>query len=720
MTITTTSSPDAAATAITPPRWRAAPPGYAGTLGLALLLALAAWRLGPDLRLLLRPASAASAMSLTGLDTAATRALAQVLLFEQHLPRVLAAVLAGGCLGVAGALFQALTRNPLASPDLLGITGGAQLGLLATMLVPALAGAASVPLLFGCGLLAALCVGAAAGGWRASPLRLVLAGSICMLLFSAVTTLILAFFEQSIAGVALWASGSLYQAGAAGWLSAAAWLVLPLLALPLLVRPLDPLALGDDAAQAIGVQIPATRLSGLMVAVAFASIAVSLAGPLSYVGLIAPNLLRHWRGVRAARLATLVPLSALVGAVLVLATDSVVLALDLDGTLSTGVAIAVVGTPLMLAMIRHGGVWLRAPGAVEAPVVPPVRGGFAAWLTALPPVAVIAVLSVGAALVLLLGGSLGPTLIGPARWLAAFGIDGWGWGHHGFDQVARNVLDLRLPRLLCALLAGALLAGSGVLMQSVVRNPLAGPEVLGVTQGAALATLVALVLWPLAAHSTLAAAALIGGGATLLLTLMLNRRTRYAPLAVALSGIVIGTLCTTLAQWLIVQESVQPARFVVWLVGGTYGRSWADVRGLLPWCVLALPVFALLARPLDLLALGDDQAAALGLPVAALRPLALSVATVAACAAVAAVGPIGFVGLMAPHLATLLGARTHRVRLWLAAACGALLLAAADIGARTLLAPREIPAGILTALIGAPYLLALLVLQTRRERGRSR
>ncbi|MEK7893238.1 iron chelate uptake ABC transporter family permease subunit, partial [Burkholderia contaminans] len=100
----------------------------------------------------------------------------------------------------------------------------------------------------------------------------------------------------------------------------------------------------------------------------------------------------------------------------------------------------------------------------------------------------------------------------------------------------------------------------------------------------------------------------------LAITLALNHRHRYAPLAVALTGIVIGALWTTLAQWLITQESVQPARFVVWLVGGTYGRSWGEVSMLLPWCVLAVPVFAWLAKPLDMLALGDDQAAALGLP----------------------------------------------------------------------------------------------------------
>lgn len=667
-----------------------------GAALVSLIAVVAALRVAPGLRAWLAAPVGSDAAQLAG-----------ILLFDLNVPRICAALVAGACLAVAGTLFQSLTRNPLASPDLLGITGGAQLGLLATMLLPSLAGVASVPLLFACGLAAAVCVGAAAGGWRATPLRLILAGSVCMLLFSALTTLILAFFEQSIVGVSLWASGSLYQPGAAGLKTAAAWLVLPLIALPFVIRPLDPLALGDDAAAAAGVRVDATRLAAMIVAVGFASVAVSVAGPLSYVGLIAPNLLRQVRGAKASRVAALVPLSALVGGALVLVTDSAVQALDLDATLPTGVAIAFVGTPLMLAMIRRGAAWSGAWHA--APERPAGRAGtrLVRMLEAWPWPLTAAALSILAAALVWAGASFGPATIGVHRWLALFDQR---------DELAQMLLDLRLPRLICALLAGALLAASGVLMQSIVRNPLAGPEVLGVTQGAGLATLTALVMWPLAAHSTLAVASLVGGGATLALALLLNRRHRYAPLAVALTGIVIGTLWTTLSQWLITQQSVQPARFVVWLVGGTYGRSWGEVTTLLPWCVLAVPVFALLARPLDLLALGDDQAAALGLPIGVLRPLVLSVATLAACAAVAAVGPVGFIGLMAPHLASMLGARAHRTRLWLAAACGALVLVLADIAARTLLAPREIPAGVLTALIGAPYLLALLIVEARREK----
>ncbi|AMP09861.1 fecCD transport family protein [Collimonas arenae] len=663
---------------------------------IVLIIVTAAMRLAPGVQFWL-------AASAQGGDAAT---LSRILLFDLSMPRVAAALVAGACLAVAGTLFQAITRNPLASPDLLGITGGAQLGLLAAMIVPVLAGVASVPLLFGCGLAAALCVVAAAG-WRATPLRLVLAGSVCMLLFSAISTLVLAFFEQSIAGAALWASGSLYQPGASGLKTAMGWLLLPLLVLPFVIRPLNPLVLGDDAATAAGVRIDAARGVAMVVAVGFASVAVSIAGPLSYVGLIAPNLLRQIRGAKSSKLGALVPLSALVGGALVLVTDSAVLVLDLDATLSTGVAIALVGTPLMLAMIRSGAAWAGAMGKEQEPPASAARTRGMLALAAQPWPVIAGGLLLASAALLFVGASLGARMIDPASWLAAL---------DGRDEVTRMLLDLRVPRLLCALLAGGLLAASGVLMQSIVRNPLAGPEVLGVTQGAGLATFIALILWPFAAHSTLAVAALVGGGATLMLTLLLNRRHRYAPLAVALTGLVLGTLWTTLSQWLITQQSVQPARFVVWLVGGTYGRSWGEVMTLLPWCLLALPVLAFLAKPLDLLALGDEQAASLGLPIAVLRPLVLTVATLAACAAVAAVGPVSFIGLMAPHLAAMLGARSHRTRLWLAAVCGALLLALADVAARTLLAPREIPAGVLTAMIGAPYLLALLIMQVQREK----
>nr|WP_240324718.1 iron ABC transporter permease [Trinickia diaoshuihuensis] len=673
----------------------------------ALLVVVSIVRLAPDLA---RYWTAGVTPRTAGGVPGDALALARVMLFELHGPRVLAALAAGASFGLAGAVFQALARNDLASPDVLGVTGGAQFGLLLVMLWPALAGIATPLVLFGAGLVAAGVVAVAAGGWRATALRLLLAGSVCALLFSAMTTLALAWSEQSIAGVALWSSGSLYQPGAQGLMSALVWLALPLAVLPPVVRSLDVLSLGERTATMLGVRVDAVRFGALVAAVGCTSVAVAIAGPMAYVGLVAPNLVRRWPGLRAVRVARLSLCSALAGALLVSVTDAAVLALDLDGTLSTGVAVALVGAPLMLALIVRDGLG-RPPGVGAAQGGALIAPAFIErWARRIPPIpiplALLALMLLGVA-VLAVAGASGPVFLAPARWWA---------GVAGHDAFARTLLLLRLPRAACALLAGALLAASGVLMQSVVRNPLAGPEVLGVTQGASLAVLIAMALDDRIGHLGTFAASLTGAMATLALVLALNRRTRYAPLPVALSGLVLGTLATTLAQWLIAQASLQPARFVVWLAGGTYGRGLTDALSLLPWGVLAIVFAALLARPLDLLALGDDQAAALGVPTSWLRMGALVCATLLACAAVAVVGPIGFVGLMAPHAASLLGARSHRSRLLLAVALGGLITAAADIGARTIVAPREVPAGALTAMIGAPYLLVLLVVQARRER----
>ena len=675
---------------------------------IVLVVGLALARLGPGLM----------AWSASPSDNH-TIALARIQLFDLTGPRILAALVAGACLAMSGTLFQALTRNPLASPDLLGITHGAQLGLLATMILPGVFGAVSVPLLFAGGLFAASCVSAAAGGWHATPLRLVLAGSVCMLTFSAISTMTLVFFEQNIAGVALWASGSLYQPGAEGLQFAVAWMIVPVVALPFVLRPLGVMTLGDCSAASIGVAVDRTRFTAMVLAVAFASIAVSLAGPLSFIGLLAPNLLRAVRGFPAARLCILLPLSALLGGTLVLATDSAVLGLGLDDTLPTGVAVAILGTPLMLLMLRRSGGQSLGNGSTASAhaISPPdprsivsrisamLQGG-PAWLKWGGVLSLMAALVIG-------GVSFGEVQIRPLDWLSLLGRLPPGANAQDQIPLTQMLLELRLPRLLSAMFAGALLAASGVVLQSIVRNPLAGPEVLGVTQGAGFSTLITLVFWPLSGHGALAAASLVGGGATLAMTLLLNRRHEYAPFAVALTGIMLGALWTTMSQWLITQQGVQPARFMVWLMGGTYGRSWSEVKTLLYWGVLIVPCLMLLARPLDLLALGDQQAAALGVPVSILRPVGLLIAMLAACAAVAAVGPVAFIGLMAPHLAVMSGARSYRMRLAVASLYGTLLLATADIAARTMFAPREIPAGVLTALIGAPFLLWLLVRQAR-------
>ena len=651
-------------------------------LGFALLLAITALRIGHDLvRLFGDPAAAA---------------VARVYLHELRLPRVLAALLAGGALGLSGVLFQSLTRNPLAAPDLLGVTGGAQLGVFTAMMLPSLAGLGSVPVLLVFGLGAAGLAIAAAGGWHAAPMRLILAGTACSLLFSAMINMLLTIYQESIAGVALWSNGTMYQSGMGGLQSVALWLLPPLLALPFLVRPLETAMLGDEMSRALGVPLPLVRFATVLSGTMFAAVAVAVAGPLGFIGLIAPNLLRA-AGVH--RLKWLLPLACLWGALILLATDSLVVGFDLDTTVSTGTMAALIGTPLLLLLIhRH-----HLTGSSDAVTLPEAGGGHLSF---------VAVLVTGVAALLaitLLAMATGSEWLAPSRWLG---------GLRGADALAAMLLDLRLPRVLVAMTGGAMLAASGVLLQAVVKNPLAGPEVLGMTQGASLAILVVMALLPLAGRPLLFAAAFAGGGAVLALTLLINRRHRLAPLPVALTGIALGSACTALAQWVMVQSSVQPARFLVWLIGGTYGRSWRDVDALGPWLLLALPVLALLIRPLELLMLGEDSATSLGVPVARLRLGVLLLGTVLACAAVATIGPVAFVGLMTPHLARLLGFHALGRRLPVAMLLGALLLAIADVLGRIVLAPVEIPAGVMTALIGAPYLLGILIVGQAGEKAR--
>lgn len=643
-------------------------------IGFLLLLILSSIRLWPELRIIF------------SLDESETdKHIAQLLFFNSRLPRVLAAIVSGAALGLSGTLFQALTRNPLAAPDLLGVTGGAQLGIFAAIILPALGGVASVPLLFACGMLGALLAIFAAGGWQTSALRLTLAGMACSLLFSAISLMLMTIFEEDITGVALWSNGLLYQPDAHGLLTVMMWFCLPLLLLPWILKPLEISTLGDDTARALGVALRPLRLITLWIATLFAAGATAIAGPMGFIGLIAPNLLRT-QGVQ--RLSRLLPLAAVWGAVILLAADSLVMRLQLDATLSTGVMIAMVGTPVLLFLIhRHRAL----TGMISTS-----HSWFHFQLSFKRCVWVCSVLLL---LLIAFAAIYGETWLAPNEWLE----------HH-------LVLELRLARVLTALLAGAILAASGVLLQSVVRNPLAGPEVLGIIQGSGLAILLMMVTTTMLSRGMLLLVSLFGGTITLGLILLFNRRHHLAPLPVALTGIALGALYAALSQWLVVENSVEQARFLVWLVGGTYGRSLIDVLCLLPWFLFALPVLYLLARPLDMLVLGEQHAATLGIPVIRVRMLTLALATVLGSAVVSVVGPVSFVGLMTPHLAQMLGFQCHRQRLPIAMLLGALVLGVADVAGRSVLAPIEIPAGAMTALIGAPYLLAMLILGQRKRR----
>lgn len=274
------------------------------------------------------------------------------------------------------------------------------------------------------------------------------------------------------------------------------------------------------------------------------------------------------------------------------------------------------------------------------------------------------------------------------------------------------VTDLRLPRSLAGALVGAALGIAGAITQAVTRNPLASPDILGVTAGAGAAAVATIVLGG-GAGGRLPAAALVGGGAAAVALLLLAWRGGVSGGRLVLVGIALHVLLTSGTNWLLVRAQLTEAQqAAVWLVGSLNGRGWEQVRTVGFGLLVLVPVVLVLTRHLGVLQFGDDTARGLGLPVERSRLGLVLVAVALASLATAAAGPIGFVALGAPRVALWL-ARTPGIPVFSAALVGALLVVASDLVARRVLAPTELPVGVVTAVLGAPFLL-LLLSRTRR------
>jgi iron complex transport system permease protein len=267
------------------------------------------------------------------------------------------------------------------------------------------------------------------------------------------------------------------------------------------------------------------------------------------------------------------------------------------------------------------------------------------------------------------------------------------------------LLDLRLPRVLLALVVGAGLAGAGTAYQGLFLNPLADPFVIGASSGAALGATVAILL----GIGALPFAAFLGSlGAVGLVYLLGGSGGSSSPLTLLLAGAAVSTIVGALVSLLMILNDQSLGVIFNWLLGGLSTATWRELGYGAPMIAVGLATLGFLSRPLDALALGDETARSLGLSVGVFRLAIVLAATLTTAAAVAAAGIIGFVGLVAPHAARrIVGGRSSRL---LPVSCflGALLLLLADGAARGLAAPREIPVSIVTALVGGPFFLLLL------------
>jgi ABC-type Fe3+-siderophore transport system permease subunit len=463
------------------------------------------------------------------------------ILVASRLPRLLAGVLVGLALGVAGAGLQSLARNPLASPDTLGVNAGAY---LAVVVVAAFG--INLPVLpaggvaFAGGLAAAVLVLALSAGGTSGPTRLILAGSAVAMALSGVTTLLMLLRREETIGTFAWGSGTLVQTDLDAVGQMAPIVAISLVAALWLASRLDILSLGDDTASVLGVRVRRTRVLITLVTVMLSAAAVTVAGPVGFVGLVAPVLVRLVAPLVPGlmRHRVLLPLSGLSGILVVLAAD-VVLRAVLGGQagveIPTGIMTMLVGAIVLVWLARR----YRDSGPSRTPSG--ASSGLRSLRTFWIVVGVLAVLLVGAVVFAMLAGD---------AFLRTGDIANWINGRSG--RAITYVLDQRFPRVLSAVLCGAALAIAGATVQAVCRNPLAEPGILGITGGAGVGAVVTLMLVPAAGIWLLSGVASAAALGTFALVYLVSWRGGLSSDRLVLIGVGVSSATTAIITFVIV------------------------------------------------------------------------------------------------------------------------------------------------------------------------
>lgn len=277
---------------------------------------------------------------------------------------------------------------------------------------------------------------------------------------------------------------------------------------------------------------------------------------------------------------------------------------------------------------------------------------------------------------------------------------------------SRIIWNIRLPRVVLAGVVGSSLALAGATFQGLFRNPMADPYIIGLSSGAALGAAVAFLLrasFPWLGTFSVPAFAFAGAVLTLVLVYQLARTGGKVPvLTLILAGVAVGAFLSAIVSFLVVISGDRLTNIVYWMMGGLSGSNWPLVMLTIPYAAAGQVLILLFGRELNVLSLGEDQAHYLGLNVERVKLILLGAASLLTATAVAASGLVGFVGLIVPHMVRLVFGPDHRVLLPTAMLAGGILVTGADLAARTIIAPAEVPLGIITALLGAPFFVYLL------------
>lgn len=277
-----------------------------------------------------------------------------------------------------------------------------------------------------------------------------------------------------------------------------------------------------------------------------------------------------------------------------------------------------------------------------------------------------------------------------------------------FTQNNFIINEYRAPRMFLALIVGSSLAISGALIQGVVRNALASPDVIGITKGASLSAVTIIMLFPSAPLFILPFGSFAGALIISMILTILISKFNVKGSKLALIGLAIGAICTAIVQYMLIRNPLDANTALVWLTGSLYGHSMSNVWVILPWFIVTLPVIFYYCHQLDILTLGDDIAIALGAKVKKVKAILLFLAVILAGASISVVGGLSFLGLIAPHMARQLVGHKHKHITFMSGLLGALILMISDSLARGIHPPIDIPVGVIVAIVGVPYFLFLL------------
>lgn len=270
------------------------------------------------------------------------------------------------------------------------------------------------------------------------------------------------------------------------------------------------------------------------------------------------------------------------------------------------------------------------------------------------------------------------------------------------------VWTLRLPRSLAALLAGAGLGLSGFLLQTLTRNPLAGPGLTGVTAGCVTPIVLCFVFMPWLSSIYYPLIGMIGGISAALFTMWIAYSGQGSPLHLALGGISVSLFLGAVTTWVILWSGPQVPSLLFWLSGGFQGRTWLQLAYMTPWIVLACIGSVACSRIIGLMTLSEQAAAGMGLNLRLWKPVLLFLAVLPVAGITPVAGPIAFVGMASPHIARLLKPSGTTSTILLSCAIGSLMVVSADVLARSLAPPRELPVGVITALLAGPVFIWLV------------